>query len=85
MRMSQENFGKVCRILVTKRLPIVCLILALCSVSFAQQGTNGSAKTDVTGHYEGYQTSRVRAPAPHNLASKKCSTRARTSGAIFDS
>jgi hypothetical protein len=34
-------------------LPILCLMLVLCCVALAQQGKSGSAKTDLTGRYEG--------------------------------
>jgi hypothetical protein len=52
MKMSQKNFAKVCRTLVTDGLPILCL-LAVCCAALAQQSKGGAAKTDVTGRYEG--------------------------------
>jgi hypothetical protein len=51
--MSQKNFAKVSRISASDRLPILCLMLVLCCVALAQQGKSGSAKTDLTGRYEG--------------------------------
>ena len=50
--MSQKNFAKVRR-LANTRLAISCLMLALCCVALAQQGKSGSAKTDLTGSYDG--------------------------------
>ena len=51
--MSQKNVAKVCRIWTSDGLPILCLMLVLCCVALAQQGKSGSAKTDLTGRYEG--------------------------------
>src|SRR5437667_7535861 len=51
--MAQKNLAKVCRMLVTDRLPIMCLMLALCCVALAQEGKSESAKTDYTGRYDG--------------------------------
>ncbi|HYM79214.1 MAG TPA: hypothetical protein VE377_24780 [Candidatus Dormibacteraeota bacterium] len=52
--MSQRNFAKVCRTLVTERLPIVCLVLVVSCVALAQQAKSGPAKAaDLTGRYEG--------------------------------
>jgi hypothetical protein len=51
--MSQKNVAKVCRIWASDRLPILCLMLVLGCVALAQQGKSESAKTDLTGRYEG--------------------------------
>ena len=34
-------------------MPVLGLVLAMACVALAQQGKNGSAKTDLTGRYEG--------------------------------
>jgi hypothetical protein len=54
--MSQNNLAKLrrtklCRTWTSDRLPILCLMLVLSSVALAQQAK--SAKTDVSGRYEG--------------------------------
>ena len=51
--MLQKNFLKGGRILASRGLLISSLMLALCCVAQAQQGKSGSAKTDLTGRYEG--------------------------------
>jgi hypothetical protein len=52
IEMPQRNLAKFCR-MVSARLPILCLVLAMACVALAQQGKSGSAKTDLTGRYEG--------------------------------
>ena len=39
--------------MVSARMPVLGLVLAMACVALAQQGKNGSAKTDLTGRYEG--------------------------------
>jgi hypothetical protein len=52
---------------VIGRLPIVCLMLALCCAALAQQGKNGSAKKDVTGRYDGTAKNKAEEVIPVTL------------------
>jgi hypothetical protein len=50
---SQGSFVNFRRMLVTGRLLTMCMVLAISCVTLAQQGKGGSAKSDVTGRYDG--------------------------------
>jgi len=51
--MPQARFVNFRRMLVTGPLLAVCMVLAISCVTLAQQGRSGSAKSDVTGRYDG--------------------------------
>ena len=51
--MSQGRFVSFRRMLVTGRLLTMCLVLAISCVALAQQGKSESAKTSLTGVYDG--------------------------------
>jgi hypothetical protein len=80
--MSQKNFAGRGEMAIVRRTLVLCLvfILAPLGVAAAQQGKNASAKSSVTGHYEG--TAKNRAEAVINLTLELTEKESAMSGMI---
>jgi hypothetical protein len=80
--MSHNKFVKLGEMAIVRRALVLCLvfILAPLGVAAAQQGKNASAKSSVTGHYEG--TAKNRAEAVINLTLELTEKESAMSGMI---
>ena len=83
--MSQNKFARLGEMAIVQRMLLLCLIfiLAPLCVSAAQQGKTASAKSSVTGHYEG--TAKNRAEEVINLTLELTEKESAMSGMIRSS